>query len=470
MEMGERREGLAVCSDKSMIAGITIWDIETGDRVLHIPTCASPPHGFLCLRNRFFMASQINRHGSLGGGSIVAWPLNKPQAMLRSYPVEAIGPICCTRDGVFLAGGAPSGNVYIWEVTSGRLLKNWHAHNRSLNCMVFSDDDSLLISGSDDGIICVWSMFSLLDAADCGSLPPLLHSSSEHLSSITGVLSTAGSSSSVFISSSLDGTCKIWDLVTGRPLQTQVYPQAITAIVIDPGEQLLFSGSSDGRIFVNKLDIGLAGDPFTVAEDQSTVLNGHNGPVTVLAFSASGLISASEDCTACLWDVVNWVIIRRFNHQKGPITNLVVIPQLSLLSMTNNPKVSNQFRVSPLEKLPSPSNSTKGTVCCSLKDHRTIVDCRSAETLNRQILDLEKGQTPAVMQMEVETSVENRMWATRMTKHVMEMNRHLQSRLLDLMQSRLLLPPNIDSLTARKRKKLKIESSPMGEEHTQPPC
>lgn len=39
--------------------------------------------------------------------------------------------------------------------------------------------------------------------------------------------------------------------------------------------------------------------------------------VTALTFSQSGMISASEDCTICLWDVNSWTIIRRFNHQKG---------------------------------------------------------------------------------------------------------------------------------------------------------
>ena len=43
----------------------------------------------------------------------------------------------------------------------------------------------------------------------------------------------------------------------------------------------------------------------------------HSGAITALTFSESGLISASEDCTICMWDVVNQVIIRRFNHGKG---------------------------------------------------------------------------------------------------------------------------------------------------------
>ncbi|KAK9278188.1 hypothetical protein L1049_027748 [Liquidambar formosana] len=328
--------------------------MDTGQQIFHIPTSASPPHGLLCLRNQFLVASQIHKQGSCGGGAIFIWPLNKPQSPLRSYPMESIGPVCCTKDGVYLAGGAPSGNAYLWEVTNGRLLKTWRAHHKSLNSMVFSDDDSLLISGSDDGMIHVLSMIS--------------------------------------------------------------------------------------------------------------------GSITALAFCKLGLLSTSEDCTACLWDVATWAIIRRFHHKKGAITNLVVIPQSSLLSVPNRQRISNRSRVSLLDKYPQPATLSEGMpahlfTCCSPKDHHTSIDFQRTNSMNQQILDLEQGWTPAAIQMKVETSVENRMWATRMTKHVMEMNKHLQSRLLDLMQFRLLWPPEVDSRTTRKKKKLKVESPPLqGEE------
>lgn len=47
---------------------------------------------------------------------------------------------------------------------------------------------------------------------DSRNLPPLLHYSSEHVSSITSLLTASGSSSSLLVSSSLDGTCKVTKL------------------------------------------------------------------------------------------------------------------------------------------------------------------------------------------------------------------------------------------------------------------
>ncbi|CAK7336679.1 unnamed protein product [Dovyalis caffra] len=466
---GNGNEVLVVCSDRNMGTGIAIWDMETGDRIMHIPTCASPLHGLLCLRDQFLVASQVNKHGSVGGGAIFTWSINKPQQPLRSYPLEAIGPLTCTKDGLFLAAGSPSGNAYLWEVADGRLLKTWHAHRKCLKCLIFSNDDSLLISGSEDGVVCVWSVVSLLDTEDFGSSCSLLHYSLEHASSITGLLTTSGIANSTFISSSLDATCKAWDLVSGRLIQTQEYPLGITAIIINPAEQLLFAGSMDGRIFVSVLDIGLPEHPFAVAREEPVALKGHNGSITALTFSSVGLISASEDCTVCLWDVISQVIIRRFNHKKGAVTNLVVIPRSSLHSASNHRRVSNQFRVSLLDKCPQPANSSNGILtllhtCSSPKGHQSSVDFGITNLLDRQIFEMQQGQTPAAMQMKVETSMDHRTWARRMTNHVVEMNRHLQSRLLDLMQIRLLLATENDSPTTGKSKKLKIEISPPPQE------
>ncbi|CAL5329511.1 unnamed protein product [Camellia sinensis] len=44
---------------------------------------------------------------------------------------------------------------------------------------------------------------------------------------------------------SSDATTLVWDLVTGRFLQTRAFPLPITAIVVDPTEMKLFSGGID---------------------------------------------------------------------------------------------------------------------------------------------------------------------------------------------------------------------------------
>jgi WD40 repeat protein len=51
-----------------------------------------------------------------------------------------------------------------FQVATGRLLKKWRAHYRAVSCLVFTEDDSLLVSGSEDGSVRVWPllMYALL--------------------------------------------------------------------------------------------------------------------------------------------------------------------------------------------------------------------------------------------------------------------------------------------------------------------
>lgn len=88
---GGGKEALAVCSNKSLGIGITMWDIESGDHLLHIPTCASSPHGLTCLGNQCLAASQIHRQGSVAGGVIFFWPFNKVIILILYLSFKACG-------------------------------------------------------------------------------------------------------------------------------------------------------------------------------------------------------------------------------------------------------------------------------------------------------------------------------------------------------------------------------------------
>jgi pre-rRNA-processing protein IPI3 len=471
VNLASLKEALVVCSDNNLTTGITIWDISTGEELSHRPTCASPPHGLVCLGHQFLVAAQVQKPGSYRGGAIFIWALNKAQVLHRSYPVEPIGPLACTSDGAYLVGGAPSGKLFIWEVASGRLLQQWSSHHKSVSCLVFSDDDSLLISGADDGVIHVWPLISMLDTAEDSqgnAGPTCLYSWAEHGNSITDLVLSTGGSSSVVISSSLDCTSKVWSLGHGTLLQTFAFSTQINAIILDPGEQVLFTGSTDGTIFVSQFEIGLQDTTAVVTEDQSSRLTGHRGSITALAFSMNGLwlISASEDCTARVWDIVTGQVIRTFDHRKGKITNILVISQTFFpakdCQKTNNKGSFPRVPVSSLEKSSQPISSFEGTVAilpsyCSLEEELAPSGSHSAASMKQQILDLAQERSPEAVQMKVETSVENRMWATSMIKHLIKVNKSLRSKFLDMVQSRLY--PKSDDVKAKKRRRLDVENA-----------
>ena len=77
VNLASHKEALVVCSDNNLTTGITIWDINTGEELSHRPTCASPPHGLVCLGHQFLVAAQVQKPGSYRGGAIFIWALNK---------------------------------------------------------------------------------------------------------------------------------------------------------------------------------------------------------------------------------------------------------------------------------------------------------------------------------------------------------------------------------------------------------
>ncbi|KAK7335969.1 hypothetical protein VNO80_28134 [Phaseolus coccineus] len=134
---------------------IGCWDLHTGAEQLRYKSCLSPSHGLISVGSRFIASSQL-RETSTTSGSVLFWSWSKPQVEVKSFLAEPIRSLASNHPGTFVVGGASSGDIYLWEVETGRLLKKWRAHFRAVTCLVFSEDDSLLISGSEDGTCIAW--------------------------------------------------------------------------------------------------------------------------------------------------------------------------------------------------------------------------------------------------------------------------------------------------------------------------
>ncbi|KAL8093657.1 hypothetical protein AgCh_035516 [Apium graveolens] len=132
-------------------AGISCFDLHSGAEHLRYRTCASPPHSLISVGGRYLAASQV-RDAAANSGSVFYWSWNKPQVEVKCFPSEPIDTLVCDDDGSFIIGGAISGDIYIWQVATGRLLKKWHAHYRAVSCLVYVDQ-STLISGAEDGCV-----------------------------------------------------------------------------------------------------------------------------------------------------------------------------------------------------------------------------------------------------------------------------------------------------------------------------
>lgn len=61
--------------------------------------------------------------------------------------------------------GGNSGTLYVWELSTGRLLRSWPAHYKAVSCLAFLEAGGILVSGGEDTLANVWVLADVLDAA-----------------------------------------------------------------------------------------------------------------------------------------------------------------------------------------------------------------------------------------------------------------------------------------------------------------
>lgn len=394
----------------SVDAGIGCWDLQSGAEQLRYKSCASPRHGLVCVGQRFLASSQL-RNASASSGSVLYWTWSKPQVEVKSFPSEQIKPLAANREGTYIVGGGLSGDIYVWEVASGRLLKTWNAHYRAVTCLVFSDDDSLLVSGSEDGSIKVWSLLMIFDdyLREQAS-HPYEHSFSEHTLCITDIVAGYGGCNAIIVSASEDRTCKVWSLSKGKLLRNIVFPSIIDAVALDPGERVFYAGSRDGKIYIAALNTESPSSR-NYGQHIISAFSNHSKAVTCLQYGTTGnvLISGSEDGMIRVWDARTYSIIRVFKHAKGPINNIVVVrQQLHNFQRISNSQAGSRRHASVLPSLEKYANSADEDM-----DTKTVIGFQetcnkstdamylSSVVADNQIKELQKkGSAAAEMEMD----------------------------------------------------------------------
>ncbi|GHJ90405.1 hypothetical protein NliqN6_6807 [Naganishia liquefaciens] len=246
-------------------SSITLHDLNTSAHV----------HSFKPSNSGLNSVGVIQSRSGEGGGLLISqegkallsfWAWQKDQLQTRIHLPEKLSCFNISPDGVWAAGGSPSGHIYLWEIASGSLLASFDAHYRAITALAFTPCSTLLLTASEDSSTSTWSVARLVDlSADMTStIPEPYCTFSDHTLAVRvlHVGTGRGVDCRVF-TGALDGCIKVWALSPPKLLSSFSLPQGQipTSIAVDPLERSFHVGTDAGeihhvRLFRRKQELG----------------------------------------------------------------------------------------------------------------------------------------------------------------------------------------------------------------------
>nr|XP_040039259.1 WD repeat-containing protein 18 isoform X2 [Gasterosteus aculeatus aculeatus] len=302
-----------VTSDSgSQLWNSTVFDLHSGSSLLSYRGGNSAARTLTVLNGEYLLSAQ------LGKNFINMWEIQRKDQLQQKMVCQGlVNCVTASRNGLFLLAGVAE-TVYLWEVSTGKLLSVLSRHYQDITCLMFTDDSSHFVSGGKDNLAVVWSISSVIQL-DLSHTPEPRHVLSRHSLPITDLHCGLMGAQARVATASLDQTVKVWELSSGELLLSVLFDVEIMSVTFDPCEYFLFCGGSDGNIFqVSLCSQSLSRDKtFQSDNDGNQVFKGHRNLVTCLSVSMDGtlLLSGSHDETARLWDVQSKQSIRCLAHK-----------------------------------------------------------------------------------------------------------------------------------------------------------
>ncbi|KAF9135461.1 Pre-rRNA-processing protein ipi3 [Mortierella sp. GBA39] len=363
---------LALTSSSDAADGTTyLWNLHTGSMLGSFKQNVTPLQSLALVNNprnlgSIFLSSQAEK------GMMHVYNFQKDQVFLKFPLPDKIICLATSNRGTYCAGGTESGRIHIWEIATGILHRTFDAHYKKITVLRFSADDTVLFSGSEDASVHVWMLNALLDDGQTESPAPH-YSWTDHTLPITDIQCGVGRfHGSRVVTSSMDHTCKLWDLSTGSLLTTFLFPTKITALALDPSERYFLAASgtpASTSSTANEADylitrrcygdsgleqIGLGGAK-RHGSGGDLVFRGHHHPIQrmTLNFDGSALVSGDNKGHLMVWDVASRQMVREIKQHKGAISSIHTLFQpadlYSNTTLADKPKVHS---ITPFKRIP----------------------------------------------------------------------------------------------------------------------
>ena len=270
--------------DQHLISGggnVKIWEVNEGKLIHSIEIRGN------C--RDFAVAPDDSSFAAMHNDQVSVWDMETKN---RGYEFETEhiygdhpGRLTYSHDGRFLAIGDPGGSVRIVAITSGKIAKQFTAHEIGITAIAFSPDDQLIATsaGYSSQLIRIWEVES-------GELIAEKEGHTEWVSDL--VFSRDGNQ---LISASADQTVRIWDVANRQPTKTlRGHELEVWAVIRDDEHKLFVSGGKDGTINFWDPEKPTCDVPYTTS----------SVPLTDMQFMPNGksFVVLKQDRTIALWD------------------------------------------------------------------------------------------------------------------------------------------------------------------------
>jgi WD40 repeat protein len=308
---------------------LNVWDVENAQELRTLK-------GLACKVDALAISANGHCAVSSGAGRLQVWDLETGLEIRTFHGHDSwVNALALSADGRRAVSGARwsevdlySQEVKVWDIDGGRELwrlqsqeykKDWvvamSADGRRVACglhgflfkpyEVLSANGRRVVSGYPDGTLTVWDVES---GRELQTFPR------GHILQITAVALSADGR--CLMSGSLDGTLMVWDVESGRELRTLQCHASIRALSL----------SADGRRAVSLSEGALKAWDIEGGRELSTV-NRHASKVTAMSLSADGRRAASfgsSDLILRIWDVENVRELRCFRGHDNSISSVAM--------------------------------------------------------------------------------------------------------------------------------------------------
>ncbi|TFG63791.1 MAG: hypothetical protein E4H36_04730 [Spirochaetales bacterium] len=259
---------------------IRIWDRRSGNLVRVVREVSGIAEDLAVMPEKSVLA------GAFQDGTIGLYDKNGNVIRRIAAHSGAARAVAFSRNGTSLASGGADGFLKLWETETGRLIRSVPIRQEGITAVTWLPGTEFILTASAGGGLQVTD-------SRTGTEQKKIEAARTAIRSLA-----ASDNGDRFAMGLEDGTILLWDLGTGRPVQSFSYRDLpVIGLDLSPDGSLAAGSYGNGIAVFNTFDGNLTG-----------TFGGHSDLVETVAFLDEGksLISGGRDYTARLWSLTDF--------------------------------------------------------------------------------------------------------------------------------------------------------------------